>query len=156
MCARSLQMYDAVTSALLWEPRGPRLRWASMGFGRLRSAHAVHTVSVRWGRIYRVRAILLSCTVPSKCNVKKARGSFSAKLLSWRNNVRAQSFCLLHKRLPSGSACALSQKHTLVQWFPTRTTTRGPSETLLRENIMQQLWLQNTEGTVISEQLPRV
>lgn len=37
------------------------------------SSHTVHMMNMKWGRIYRVRAILLSHTVSSKCNIKKLR-----------------------------------------------------------------------------------
>lgn len=93
MCARSLQMHDAVTSALLWEPR-------AFGFG-------LPTLCTRWAwgeEEFTESEPYCWAALSLQSATLKSSGFISAKLLSWKNNVRAQSFC------PAILACwALSQ-----------------------------------------------
>ncbi len=62
------------------------------------SSHTVHMMNMKWGRIYRVQAILLSHKVSSKCNIKKLRICFcQATLMALyrrqKSSVTVQSFC---------------------------------------------------------------
>lgn len=99
------------------------------------SSHTVHMMNMKWGRIYRVRAILLSRTVSSRCNIKKLRIYFCQATFmalyprqKTRLQYRASAPTVLYSvlrfliSLSQVAQCVQSDKNTLVQWFPTRGT----------------------------------
>lgn len=86
----------------------------------LQSSHTVHMMNMKWGRIYKVRAILLSHTVSSKCNIKKLRiffclATFMALYRRQKTMLQRRASAPLRfhikpsqKLVPSGSVCAIS------------------------------------------------
>ena len=104
------------------------------------ASHTVHMMNMKWGRIYRVGAILLSHTVSSKCNIKKLRVYFCQATFmalyprqKTRLQYRASAPTVLYSvlrfliSLSQVAQCVQSDKNTLVQWFPTRATAGAPA-----------------------------
>lgn len=77
------------------------------------SPHTAHIMDVKGGRIYRVRAILLSHKISSKCIPKKLRLCFS-KLPSWHFNPDRKQ--------------ASSTEPLLLMWVKTQDFTEATSQ----------------------------